>query len=189
MYIIIIRISIIYIVIIVIIRIIIVSDIKYLIVEKNQGFFSINQFAEKYIINRFFPDSETYSELSNKIDNSIKKIKRELKDLEEHIANDDRLKRIIQDWQILTEGDKIAAAKAFKLYDQVKNECHKSSKFFIQTALYESLSELKRIEISTMHPYIKYQKARIIITVGCGKQLYIIYGWHQRQYFCYGQIG
>ena len=135
---------------------------KYLIVEKNQGFFSINQFADKYIINRFFPDSETYSELSNKIDESIKRIKYELKVLEEHIANDDRLKRIIQDWQILTEGDKIAAAKAFKLYDQVKNECHKSSKFFIQTALNESVSELNRIEISTMHPYIKYQKARIM---------------------------
>lgn len=93
---------------------------KYLILEKSQGFYSINQFAEKYIINRFLPDSETYLQLSNKIDSSLRGIKHELKMLEGHINQDDRLKRIMHDWSILTEGDKIAAAKVFKLYDQVK---------------------------------------------------------------------
>lgn len=135
---------------------------QYLILEKSQGFYSINQFAEKYIINRFLPDSETYLQLSNRIESSLRDIKRELNLLEEHINQDNRLKRIMHDWTILTEGDKIAAAKAFKLYEQVKSECAKSSAFFIQGALTDSIQQLEKIEKSTIHPYIKYQKARIL---------------------------
>lgn len=134
---------------------------KYLIVEKKNNEYGLNEFAEKYIIFRFLPDKESYLSLSNEIENSTRQIKTELRNLQEQIENNTGLRHIILDWAIITEGDRIAAAKAYRLYGETRTDCRKG-KFFVELAYEHIKQTFQEIERSTMHPYVKYQKARIL---------------------------
>lgn len=134
---------------------------KYLIVSKLNNNYTLNEFAEKYIILRFLPDKETFLTLSNEITASTRRIQQELDDLTAQIESNPSLKKIMSDWHIFMEGDKIAAAKAIKLYGDVRNECRKG-RFFAESALDDTRRTFDEIEKTTMHPYIKYQKARIL---------------------------
>lgn len=140
---------------------IIVMLCKYLIVERKNNEYCLNEFAGKYIIFKLLPDHESYLKLSQEIDSSIRKIKFEREELAQQTHENPNLKRIISDWNILSEGDKIAAAKVFRLYGEVRRDCGKSS-FFINAAYEETMSTFKELERSTAHPYIQYQKARIL---------------------------
>lgn len=143
---------------------------KYLIIEKKNNEYGLNEFAEKYIIFRFLPDKESYLSLSNEIETSTRQIKTELHNLEEQIQNNDGLRKIISDWAIITEGDRIAAAKAYKLYGETRVDCRKG-RFFVESA-YENIKRtFTEIERSTMHPYVKYQKARILRMISDSKFL------------------
>ncbi|MBR2505407.1 MAG: ATP-binding protein [Bacilli bacterium] len=133
---------------------------RYLIVNKHSNEYRLNEFAEKYIILRFLPDKETFLSLSNEIEASTRKIKQELRELDEQINRNQSFRKIMSDWHIVSEGDKIAAAKAFKLYGEVKLDCQKN-KFSVESALDEAKILFSELEKTTMHPYIKYQKARI----------------------------
>ena len=134
---------------------------KYLIVEKNDDSYMLNQFAAKYIIELFMPDSQSYEKMSGEILSSTRRIQDELVELQRNIDNNPGLKRIIQDWNVITDGDKIAVAKAFKIYGEVDQDCKRSSRFHVSAALESSIKEIETLEQNTMHPYIKYQKARI----------------------------
>jgi len=134
---------------------------KYLIVEKKNNEYGLNEFAEKYIIFRFLPDKESYLKLSTEIASSTGQIKRELRGLQDQIETNGGLRNIISDWGIITEGDRIAAAKVYKLYGQTRIDCSKG-KFFVESAYEEVTKTFAEIERSTMHPYVKYQKARIL---------------------------
>lgn len=134
---------------------------RYLVIEKKGDLYSLNQFAEKYIIQRFLPDAESYNQISSEIETSTRRIQNELANLQRNINSSQSLKRIIQDWDIISDGDRISAAKAFNLYRSVSEDCRKGSRFHIDSALQEFIKEIESIEQNTMHPYIKYQKARI----------------------------
>lgn len=138
---------------------------KYLIVEKTGETYFLNQFARKYIIELFLPDAETYEKISSEIITSTRRIQSELEDLKRNIEKNESLRRIIQDWNIISDGDKIAAAKAFTIYGDVHRDCKRSSKFKIESALIDSIEQIELIESNTMHPYIKYQKARILTEI------------------------
>lgn len=135
---------------------------RYLIIEKKGDSYSLNRFAEKYIIQRFLPDSETYLQLSSKIEKSVREIRSELDKLDEDINRYTGLKNIIKDWCIETDGDMIAAAKAYRLFKDVQLDCRKGKRFFVESALQDAIETIDTIEKTTMHPYVKYQKARIL---------------------------
>lgn len=135
---------------------------KYLIIEKVGETYRLNQFAEKYIIQLFMPDSETFEKIQTEIVISTRKIQEELKELEDNINRNTALKDIIQDWNVISDGDKIAVAKAYKLFGDVQNDCRKGSKFHVSTALSEAIGVIATLEQNTMHPYVKFQKARIL---------------------------
>lgn len=136
---------------------------QYLIIEKVGDLYRLNQFAEKYIIQLFMPDSEVYEKISSEISNSTRRIQEELNDLQNDIEGSSVLKRIIQDWNVITDGDKISVAKAYKLYGDVNNECHRrNTRFFISSTFESSIKMIETLEQNTMHPYVKFQKARIL---------------------------
>ncbi len=135
---------------------------KYLIIEKTGETYRLNQFAEKYIIQLFMPDTETYHKIENEITNSTRNIQNELRKLEGDIERSQSLKQIIHDWSIISDGDRIAAAKAYRLYGDVKRDCNTMSSYHISSALNDAIDTIAEIERNTMHPYIKYQKARIL---------------------------
>lgn len=135
---------------------------KYLIIEKQHGLYSLNQFAEKYIIQRFLPDTESYNKLSSEIEKNTRKIQNDINKMQTYMERNPSLKKIIQDWYIVTDGDKIAAARVFSLYHQVDQDCQIGSRFHIDSTYREAIAGIKNIEKNTMHPYVKYQKARIL---------------------------
>lgn len=138
---------------------------RYLILDKKGETYSLNRFAEKYILDRFVTDSETHLNILDSIEKSIKEIRDEQKKLDKDIKNNDNLQRILQDWYINGVGDKIAAAKAYRIYYDVDQDIKKRNKYFVETGLENSIKEINLLEQMTMHPYVKFQKARILIRV------------------------
>lgn len=135
---------------------------NYLIIEKRDTQYSLNAFAEKYIIGRFLPDAETYNELSTKIASRQREVSRSLLQLQEDIKNRPQLANIMRDWQINTDIDRITAAKMYQMYSEVKHECDHSGKFKVNGSLESALTECEKSEQLTAHPFSKYQRARIL---------------------------
>lgn len=134
---------------------------RYLIIEKSGDFYRINPFAEKYIVQLFMPDAETYVTIEKEIISNTRTIQNELEQLQENIKRNPKLKSIIQDWNVLSDGDKIVVAKVHKLYGDINADCQRMSKFHIRYALDEAIASIETLEKNSMHPYVKYQKARI----------------------------
>ena len=135
---------------------------NYLIIEKRDTQYILNSFAEKYIVGRFLPDSEEYNTLSANIASRQRDVKRSLDQLNEDVKHRTALANILRDWQITSDIDRINAAKMYKLYGDVRNDCEKSGKFQIDAALHESLKACDEAEKYTAHPFVKYQRARIL---------------------------
>lgn len=68
----------------------------------------------------------------------------------------------MSDWQITADIDRITASKMYQMYGEVKRECVFSGKYRITTALEDFLKTCDESESVTAHPYIKYQRARIL---------------------------
>ena len=135
---------------------------NYLIVEKSDTQYSLNGFAEKYIVGRFIPDTETYSKLSNEITSRRRQVQQSLVQLEEDVKSSSALAKIMSDWQIISDIDRITAAKIYQLYGEVRRECEYSGKYKVTASLEEFLKSCDESESVTAHPYIKYQRARIL---------------------------
>lgn len=135
---------------------------NFLILEKKDTQYSLNSFAEKYIIGRFVPDAETYSRLSYEIAARQREVKSALEQLQDDMDERSALAKILKDWQIITDIDRITAAKMYTLYRTVREACDKAGKFKVDAALEEFITQCNEAESVTAHPYVKYQKARIL---------------------------
>lgn len=135
---------------------------KYLILEKKEEKYSLNPFAEKYIIQKLLPDATASEKLSSDIEKSVAEIKSDLRKLESDLNSNEKVRNIISDWAVDYDGDKIAAAKIYKVYSDANSACQMGDRFHVETSYEEFLGTVKKIETTTMHPYIKYQKARIL---------------------------
>ena len=135
---------------------------NYLIIERSENDYFLNQFAETYIIQRFIPDSQTFQKISDKIEARRRDVRQALEKLEDDMKNRIELRNILRDWNVITDSDRITAAKMYELYGQVNAECNRGGKFKVQGALEDFIIKSKECEQITAHPYIKYQKARIL---------------------------
>ena len=134
---------------------------SYLILEKKNGKYSMNHFAEKYIINRFLPDAESYQVLSSRINSRLRQIANDLEQLEINKQNHPELREILKDWALITDIDQITAAKAHNFFSTIQRASGKSERAFLE-AIDEFNREFEEAERITAHPFIKYQKARIL---------------------------
>lgn len=135
---------------------------NFLILEKKETQYSLNSFAEKYIVNRFIPDAETYEKLSAEIANRQRQVKNSLDQLQYDMESRPGLADIMNDWQIITDIDRITASKMYRMYGEVKQACDRAGKFKVEAALEEFMRECDESERVTAHPYVKYQRARIL---------------------------
>lgn len=134
----------------------------YLILERQGANYRLNQFAEKYIIQRFLPDAVQYTDLQEKVERCVRQTNRELKMFDDAVERSPERKKILKDWLLVTSGDKIAAAKIDSIFVDVREQCNKGSKFFVQNALETAYPKIELLEKTSIHPYIQYQKARIL---------------------------
>lgn len=135
---------------------------NYLILERKGILYLLNQFAETYIIQRFVPDAETFNVLSREIETRQRRIRESLEKLDSDMQNRRALTKIMQDWHIVTDSDRIAAANMYDLFGRAKTECDNGGKFKVQSVFEDVLSESLENERITAHPFIKFQKARIL---------------------------
>lgn len=135
---------------------------NYLILERKGSGYFINQFAEKYIIGRFIPDAEVFQTLSAEIVGRQRQIRESLENLKQDMIERPDLSKIMRDWQIVTDSDQITAAKMYDLYGRANRECNRGSKFKVEAVFEEFITETKEAEEITAHPFVKYQKARIL---------------------------
>lgn len=135
---------------------------KYLILEKKEEKYSLNPFAEKYIVQKLLPDAIESEKLASDIGKSIAGINDDLKKFKMDFESNEKVRSIINDWSIDYDGDKIAAAKIYKCYSDANTACQMGDKFHVETSFDEFSKIVRKIEATTMHPYIKYQKARIL---------------------------
>lgn len=144
---------------------------NYLILEKSGEQFNLNNFAEKYIVNRFMPDATTFESLSSEIKQRETQIQHALNELDRDIKNRTELAKILSDWCIISDSDRISAANMYRLYGRASRECKNDSRFKTETVLEQVISESKEAEEITAHPYIKFQKARILQLIDRSKIL------------------
>ena len=135
---------------------------NYLIIEKRDTQYTLNNFAEKYIVGRFIPDAETYNALSTEIASRQREVKRSLAQLNEDMQNRSALANIMRDWLIVTDIDRITASKMYQMYGEVQRECTHAGKFKVTGIMEDFMRECQEAERLTAHPYIKYQRARIL---------------------------
>lgn len=135
---------------------------NYLIIEKRETQYTLNSFAEKYIVGRFIPDAEEYNTLSAQIVTRQREVKQSLNQLAEDIKNRPALANIMGDWLIVSDIDRITAAKMYQMYGEVQRECNRAGRFKVEAALEDFMRDCKESEQLTAHPYVKYQSARIL---------------------------
>lgn len=132
---------------------------KYMVVEKKSDKYIINEFANKYILEKFVPNNVEKNKLYLEIKEKVKNIKRELEDLDKKAAESSELRSILKDWQADTYGDKIAISKAYSIFNDVKYCLKYELSVFRDDALEQHLERFKEISNVTIHPYVEIQKA------------------------------
>lgn len=133
---------------------------KYMVVEKKSDRYIINEFANKYILEKFLPNSIEKNKLYLEIKEKVRDIKKELEeDLDKKATERPELKRILKDLQADTYGDKIAISKAYSIYNDVKHCLKFELSVFREESLEKHLARFKEISNVTIHPYVEFQKA------------------------------
>ena len=131
------------------------------VVNKNKGYYELHEFAEKFIILKMLPGAIKFKELQDKIYDYKKFLKESLKRLYEDKQNYAKLVPIFEDWKPATEAEIIAIAHAYNQYKDIKDQLKKNigdrNKILKKTK-----ENFEKFEIRSNHPYIKFQKARVL---------------------------
>ena len=101
---------------------------QFMILEKQNDSYTINEFANKYILERFIPNSIERNELYLDIKTKVREIKTDLDELEKKSISNNDLRNILKDWIADNYGDKIAISKAYTTYNNIKHSIKFKSK-------------------------------------------------------------
>ncbi|MGG1554960.1 hypothetical protein, partial [Paenibacillus ferrarius] len=136
------------------------------VLNKIEGYYELQEFASKFVVLKMLPDQLQIKEMQGRISSYKKNIKENLRNLYEDKKVFSNLEPILDDWKPVTEADTIAISQAYSLYGETKRDLHKvrSSKQ-IENILLDLDDKFSKIEKRSYHPYIKFQKARILIMI------------------------
>lgn len=129
---------------------------KNLILEKQIESYSLNEFANKFVLIKYFPNKIETREIREKIKSYQKKLKAKVTTLEEKKRKIPLLNDIMEDWKPKNFIDSIAIAQAFTLYGDAKVVSVKPNSSTIK----QIIQDFTKNEKMTSHPYVKFQKAR-----------------------------
>ena len=83
-------------------------------------------------------------------------VQQALEKLDDDVKQRTELKNILKDWNVITDSDRITAAKMYDLYGQVNSECNRGGKFKVQ-AVFENFI-VKSEECEQSDSYIMFQQ-------------------------------
>ncbi|BDS12357.1 ATP-binding protein [Aureispira anguillae] len=131
--------------------------ISKLVLDKRNEQYTINEFANSFILIKLLPDKIELGKEKSRIREHKKRIKEQLENLSLKRKKNKKLADIMDDWTPRNYIDKVAIAEVFGLFDKakiiVKNNNKDEAKKIIQI--------FNENEKMTNHPYIKFTKARV----------------------------
>ncbi len=140
---------------------VILALVDSLILEIKNEIISINDFAKSYLLIEFKPNEFEYKQLRDTIWQYKFDMDEEKKHLESMKQNNSHISDILEDWKPLNVVDELAIMNAFNLYSKMKvarTIKYKEKNF----DLHEINKKFENIEMTSKHPYIYFQKTRIL---------------------------
>lgn len=130
-----------------------------LVLNKYKEQYELNEFAAKFVFIKMKPNNIELKKLKDLIRDRKRFIKENLDTLNEKRSKLTYLNDIINEWKPRTYIDKLAVAEVYNLYSEAKKITSLDSAN--QNYMIEKLNKkFVDYELSTSHPYIRYQKAR-----------------------------
>jgi hypothetical protein len=140
---------------------VILALVESLILEIKNEIISINEFAKSYLLIEFKPNEFEYNDLKESIWKYKFEMNEEKKHLESMKKNNKHISDILEDWKPLNVVDELAIMNAFNLYSKLnvaQTLKYKISKFVLK----DIKSKFEQLEMTSKHPYIYFQKTRIL---------------------------
>lgn len=131
---------------------------KRLIFIKAGEYYRINEFANNFILIKMLPDRIELSKIKDKISNHKSRTNEKIKDLEEKIQQNEKIREIMSDWKPKNYVDKIIIAECFAGFKEFQSASRNNNKSICD----KLLSDFADNEMITNHPYVQFQKARIL---------------------------
>lgn len=131
---------------------------QQLILVKQGEYYSLNEFAKRFVFIKMLPDRIELSKLLDSIKQHKIRITETLEELNRKTNKNKKIQDIMEDWQPQNYIDKITIAEVFTLFDKAKkciDNSHKSEYDLV-------VSELDEQILISDHPYIPFQQARIL---------------------------
>lgn len=129
-----------------------------LIFDKTHEFYTVNEFASRFIFISLMPNKREKEQLEEKISDYKKDLNEKLNKLDEQMKSNEKINRIITDWKPNNYIDRIVIAQVFQMFDKF-NKYIKEKNTEVIANLF---NEYEKHEYTTKHPYVRFQKARIL---------------------------
>lgn len=132
---------------------------EYLVTDKVNDCYSINEFAARFILINMHPSTEDRKKWENKLISAQNENKDKRQKINNFKKNNSQLRKVLEDWNTEDEEDALSICYAFDLYTQKYKITSKNVAFEID----QLRLEVERIQQNYgAHPYLFYQYARIL---------------------------
>lgn len=132
--------------------------LKKLIINKSGEYYSINEFANSFIFIKLLPSNYETKNILTSIRDHKTKMSESLEALEIKCSGNSKIEAIMNDWKPRNYIDRIVIAEAFETYDKIIQPVKRKDLVTVK----RFLAEYTDIELVTNHPYIRFQKARVL---------------------------
>ncbi len=129
-----------------------------LIFNKTQEFYTVNEFASRFIFISLMPNKREKDRLQEKINHYKGDLKQKLLKLEEQRTKNIKIDTIITDWRPNNYIDQIVITEVFHMFNKFQEAIDKKNNIQLEKLFEEYL----KYEYTTKHPYVRFQKARIL---------------------------
>jgi len=129
-----------------------------LIFNKTQEFYTVNEFASRFIFISLMPNKREKDRLQEKINNYKSDLKQKLLKLEEQRKKNIKIDTIITDWRPNNYIDQIVITEVFHMFNKFQKAIDKKNNIQLEKLFEEYL----KYEYTTKHPYVRFQKARTL---------------------------
>jgi len=138
-----------------------------LIFNKTQEFYTVNEFASRFIFISLMPNKYEKNKLQNNIYSYKSDLKEKLSKMEDQRKKNHKIDTIIKDWRPNNYIDQIVITEVFHMFSKFKKAIDTKDNNELKILFDEYL----KYEFTTKHPYIRFQKARILNLL-IGKRYY-----------------
>lgn len=132
---------------------------QYLVVEKTDDAYEINEFASSFIDTSNVLSLSAKTKMESQLLTSIHLADSQKKNVQDFKQRYPELSDVINEWRGSCENENLAICRAFDLYNRIYNITTSNAPYEIENLDFE----FDRIEAScNPHPYVYYQHARIL---------------------------